>query len=207
LLEQGDVPKRIIFRHLVRKLEAIVFWPKCAAENQNQTRFCRSCGADIEVVALALNAQSTLPTELNLDKEGNMGLAQQQAQLQVDGIHRAVRGALIFVTGILLGIPLALFSTNSNWHSNWILVWLVLCGWLPVWGAIILATGLSNLIQSRILQSKIDRLGRLLITASVDQPGRTREIGESGSTGEVSGAVSASEQTTASLNKDRYPNG
>lgn len=180
-----------------------MFCPKCAAENQDQTRFCRGCGTDLEVVALALNAEPTLLAELRSTDESKAELAQQRLQLQVDGIRNVVRGALIFATGILLGIPLALFGKNTDWHSNWILIWLIFCGWLPVWGAITVGTGLSNFIHSRMMQRRIDSLGPTPTTVSLHRFGQTQRIAEAESTGEVSTPVSVSERTTASLNKPR----
>jgi hypothetical protein len=82
-----------------------MFCPKCAVENHDQTRFCRGCGADLEVVALALNAQLTLPAELGRNDESKTELTQQRIKLQVDGIQHVLRGGLIFATGIFLGIP------------------------------------------------------------------------------------------------------
>ena len=129
-----------------------MFCPKCAAENHDQTRFCRGCGTDLEVVALALNTEIT-PNEIGPNKE-----SEQRLKLQIDGIRQVFQGGLIFATGILLGIPLALFGKDSDWHSNWILVWLVTCGWLPVWGAYIMGTGLSSLINSRMIKRRTDSL-------------------------------------------------
>src|SRR5262245_14571291 len=119
-----------------------MFCPKCAAVNNDQTRFCRGCGADLEVVALALNAELTLPAEPGPNPESEIELAHQRQKLQADGINQVLRGALVFATGIMLAIPLAVFGKDADWYSNWILVWLVLCGWLPVWGAITMGTGL-----------------------------------------------------------------
>jgi zinc-ribbon domain len=176
-----------------------MFCPKCGAENQDQTRFCRGCGTDLEAVALALNAQLIRPVEMRPTEESKMEMAQQRQQLQVDGIHRVVRGALIFATGCLLAVPLALFGKNTDWHSNWILIWLFMCGWLPVWGAITAGTGLSNLIHSRMMQRSINSLGFARTTVSTHGSGQTQRIGEAEYADEVPAPVSASERTTASL--------
>jgi hypothetical protein len=131
-----------------------MFCPKCAAENQDQTRFCRSCGTDVDVVSRALG----LSGELDPIGESQSELTQRMRQLEIDGTQCVVRGALIFLTGILFGIPLALFGKGADWHTNWILIWLIFCGWIPVWGAFMIGTGLSNLINSRITRREIDRL-------------------------------------------------
>lgn len=175
-----------------------MFCPNCAAENHDQTRFCRGCGEDLEIVALALNVQLTLPRGPGRNDESKTELTQK---LRVDGIQHVLRGGLIFATGIFLALPLALFSKNTDWHSNWILIWLFTCGWLPVWGAIMMGTGLSNLIQSSLMQRQIDRLGEAATTVSAHRSGQTKKIAEADSTSEVSAPSNTSERTTASLNK------
>ena len=177
-----------------------MFCPKCAAENIDQTRFCRGCGADIEAVALALNSQLT-PREL-LDSDDYPELIKQRTDLRIDGIRQLLRGALIFVTGLLLGIPLAVFGEGADWHANWILVWLVLCGWLPVWGAFMTSTGLSNLIESRGIERQIEGLNSSLDTLSVKRQVQTQRISESEPAVEGGASSSPSERTTASMSKN-----
>lgn len=181
-----------------------MFCPKCAVENHDQTRFCRGCGADLEVVALALNAQLTLPAELGRNDESKTELTQLRITLQVDGIQHVLRGGLIFATGIFLGIPLALFGKDTDWHSNWILIWLFTCGWLPVWGAIMMGTGLSNLIQSKMMQRQTDRFGAATTSLSMHRSGQTQRVAEADSAIEVAAPLSPSKRTTASLN-ERHP--
>ena len=173
-----------------------MFCPKCATENHEQTRFCRGCGMDLETVSRALNTEVT-PTELGANKESSRTpLHEQRLKLQIDGIRQVFQGGLIFATGILLGIPLALFGKNTDWYSNWILVWLVLCGWLPVWGAYIMGTGLSNLINSRMMQRQTDRLGDASNRVSMPWSGQTQRIAGAESTSEVTAPLKASEQST-----------
>lgn len=175
-----------------------MFCPKCGVENQGETRFCRSCGTDLEVVEVALSTRTSLPSQVIRTGEDRIDLEQQRLQLQVDGIHRVVRGALIFLTGIMFGIPLYLFSENADWHSNWVLIWLIFCGWIPVCGAFMTGTGLSNLIQSRMTQRRIDWLFRATGASSAQGSGQTRRFDKV--SGDRSDSPRADERTTASMN-------
>jgi hypothetical protein len=174
-----------------------MFCPKCAAENQDQTHFCRSCGTDLDVVARALG----LSGELDAIGESKIELMQRRQQLQVDGTQYVVRGALIFLTAILFGIPLALFGKGADWHKNWILIWLIFCGWLPVWGAFMIGTGLSNLINSGITRRKIDRLFGTPPADSLREYGRTKRINAVEI--EDQSALTGNDPTTGSMNMHR----
>ena len=154
-----------------------MFCPKCSVENQDQTRFCRNCGTDLEVVAQALSTD-TLPTEFITTGETRSELVQKKEQLQVDGIRRLLQGALMFVAGILLGVPLYLFSEHADWHSDWILIWLIFCGWIPVWGAFMVGTGLSNLIQSRMTRQRLEWLFPTIAPQSSQQSEQSSRIDE-----------------------------
>jgi hypothetical protein len=178
-----------------------MFCPKCAAQNQDQTKFCRSCGTDLRAVALALDVQLTPSKEVSNIEEKKPEMTQQWLKLQGDGIHRVVQGAILFVMGVLLGIPLALFSKGSDWHSNWILVWLFLCGWLPVLGAITMGTGFSNLIHSRMMLRRIDRLATTMTALAEPPADETQKLPEVEAAQEVSTPLSVSEHTTAPLIK------
>ncbi|HKA19949.1 MAG TPA: zinc ribbon domain-containing protein [Blastocatellia bacterium] len=174
-----------------------MFCPRCAVENQNETRFCRSCGTDLEVVAQALST-GTISTEFITTGETRVELVQKRIQLQADGLRRVLQGTLLFVAGILLGIPLYLFSEHADWHSNWILIWLIFCGWIPVWGAFMIGTGLSNLIQSRMTQQTLDWLFPQITSLSSQQSEQTRRIDEVARV--RSDSVDTTDRTTGSMN-------
>jgi len=176
-----------------------MFCPNCAAQNQDQTKFCRSCGADLKIVALALNCQQTLPTEVKNTEEKKLELTRQWFKLQSEGIDNAVQGVALIVMGLLLGFPLALFSKGTDWHANWILIWLILCGWLPVIGAIRLGSGFSKLIQSRMIRRWIDRLAAAMAATAEGAAVDTQRLPETEATPDASPPLSVSENTTAPL--------
>jgi len=174
-----------------------MFCPKCAAQNQDQTKFCRSCGTDLKIVAMALNGQLALPAEAGNTGEKKSELTQRWLKLQSKGIDSVMQGAILFVMSVLLGAALALFSNKEDW----IIIWLVLCGWLAVWGAIELGAGFSKLIQSRMTRRGIDRLAAAMTAPEAGGADETRRLPETGAAPEAAPPLSVSEHTTAPLIK------
>ena len=174
-----------------------MYCPKCAAQNHDQTKFCRNCGIDLKAVALAVRGQLAPPTEVSNSEEKKVELTQQWLKLQADGVHSAVQGLLLFGASVLMGVALWLFSNKEDW----MIIWLLFCAWLAVWGAISLGTGLSNLIQSKLIRRSIDRLAAALTATAATVTGETRAIPETAPLPEVAASASVTEHTTTPLMK------
>ncbi len=168
-----------------------MYCPRCAAQNHDQTKFCRSCGTDLQTVVLALNAHLMPRPEDSNTKEKSL-LKQQSG-----GIRSVVQGLLLFVTSAKFGVALALFSNQPDW----IIIWLLFCGWLAVWGAIEMGAGISKLILSRMTQRRIDGLAAAMTVSAAPAAGETQRLPETETAPEVSTLSSVTEHTTTPLMK------
>ncbi|HMG36914.1 MAG TPA: zinc ribbon domain-containing protein [Blastocatellia bacterium] len=118
-----------------------MFCPTCAANNPEDTNFCRACGASLEAVALALSGQ--LPIT---DKPAPTP-ADKWATLRSRAINRLAQGAILTVSSLLVGLALGLFWKNKDW----MIIWLIFFGWVGGWGVIQLALGLGGLLESKLM--------------------------------------------------------
>ncbi|HKX27613.1 MAG TPA: zinc ribbon domain-containing protein [Blastocatellia bacterium] len=169
-----------------------MFCPKCGAQDHDQAKFCRTCGTDLRSVVWALTGQPPLPAEAG---QSGAELSKPWMKLQGDGIQRTVQGLLVLITGVLLGIPLSLFRNEADWGANWIVIWLIFCGWIPVCGAVMMGTGLSNLIQAGIMRRRIERQVAVMDSLAMPPAAETRKIPG------TSAPPSIGEHTTAPLVK------
>jgi len=174
-----------------------MFCPLCASQNQDQTKFCRNCGADLKGVALAINSQAPVLKEVSQTRDKQVELTEQWIKLHSDGIKSAIQGVLLMMTGVLFGTALAWFG-KGDIQENWVLIWIIFCGWLPVWGAIAFGDGISKIYQSWMIHRNMERLSAALtLPATVE----TREFPEIAAVHEGAHAASVTEQTTSPLIK------
>lgn len=174
-----------------------MYCPKCAAQNHDQTNFCRSCGIDLKTVALAMNGQLAPPTDVSNTEEKKVELTQQRLKLHADGIESAIQGMLLFGASGLIGIALWLLSNRNGW----MIFWLIFCGWFAIWGASMAGTGLSKLIQSRMIRRSIAELAAALTAPAATVAGETRRIPDTAALTEVPTPSSVTEHTTTPLKK------
>jgi hypothetical protein len=139
----------------------------------------------MEAVALAVSEQTVLsPPKTLLSPpqtfdESLVELTRDWLKSQSDGIQETVQGLIVATAGVLLGFPLYLFSAQADWHTNWILVWLIFCGWLPVLGAVRTGTGITKLVYSRTIRRSLDAFVAAIKGPAAANTGDTKKIGAS----------------------------
>ena len=97
-----------------------MYCPRCAAQNSDDVKFCRACGADIRLVAQAL--RGTLPAALENSAAGpevKRGKAKQRAPATIDAGLKDIFGGLglfiIFLTGIFV-------FRGAFWLTIWFII-------------------------------------------------------------------------------------
>ena len=112
-----------------------MFCPRCGAQNDDQTKFCRKCGTQLDALALAVLDDS--PHQLTL-----------QRKKRITALNSITRGGAMLVSSAAFAFLLAIFSHEKDW----IVIWLVLVGWLAVMGLMSVASGISTMLESRLLK-------------------------------------------------------
>jgi hypothetical protein len=125
-----------------------MFCPRCAAQNLDDAKFCRACGTNLETVALAL-ADNYHPAKKGSDKAQDP--FERWLETRKEGVNKIVKGIGWFVSSMLIGVALGLFSKEPDW----IIIWMCLVGWMAVLGIISILTGTAGLMESRFLRRQL----------------------------------------------------
>jgi hypothetical protein len=89
-----------------------MFCPKCAAQNLDEAKFCRACGADISLVPQALAGQLA-----RADDDDDYAPELSRAS----SVERGVR-KLVFGVGYLLAFLIMMFFLRQFW---WMMFWFI----------------------------------------------------------------------------------
>ena len=160
-----------------------MYCPQCATPNGEGVKFCRSCGTELEAVALVLKGATPATTTAG-GGENEIGprSAREWLERQASGVSGMTKGTVLLLVSFLIGVALALFSPAD---VPWMILWMIFFGWLAVWGGIELATGVGNVIEAK------SRL-RLLGPDAASTPRQISSRGEPVTTANSAGALSSS---------------
>ena len=122
-----------------------MYCPQCATVNNGDVKFCRSCGMQLESVALALSGKTPKKKDL---KKSEPKTAQDWIEKRIEGVSGLMQGGILMAVSLLLSAPMALFLPAS-FDAPWIIIWAVFFGWMAVWGGIEVANGLSAILESK----------------------------------------------------------
>ena len=124
-----------------------MYCPQCATPNADEVKFCRSCGTELEAVALALSGKSVPPIKAGTNKS-DAKTAQDWLEKRIEGVSGITRGAILLAVSLLIGVAMALFMPSS-FNAPWIVLWMVFFGWVAVWGGIEMAYGISGVLEAK----------------------------------------------------------
>ena len=139
-------PDNMGHRSSVREV-MVMYCPQCATPNADDVKFCRSCGRELETVALALSGKPAKPVKADANKS-EPKTKQDWMEKRIEGVSGITRGSILLTVSFLIGAAMALFMPAS-FEAPWILLWIVFFGWMAVWGGIEMAYGISGVLEAK----------------------------------------------------------
>src|SRR5688572_20380433 len=136
-------PTHTEYRISVREV-TVMFCPQCATPNADDVKFCRSCGRELEAVALIVSGKSGKKDTNKIEPKSENDLLEKQ----IEGVSGVTRGSILLTVSLLIGIAMALFIPAS-FDAPWFLLWIVFFGWLAVWGGIEMAYGVGSVLEAK----------------------------------------------------------
>lgn len=134
-----------------------MYCPQCATPNAADVKFCRSCGRELEAVALALSGK---PAPIKADANKSESKTEKDwLEKRIEGVSGVTRGAILLTVSLLIGLAMALFIPSS-FDAPWFIMWIVFFGWLAVWGGIEMAYGISSVLESKSRLSLLKLTGK-----------------------------------------------
>jgi hypothetical protein len=120
-----------------------MYCPKCAAQNLDDAKFCRSCGADISLVPQAIGGQ--LAQRLSADDETPRARRRRERHSEKPTVERAVRSLFMGLAFIFVAFAV------RNWAPGGGLWWF----WMFLPAAGMLSDGVGALIRLREEQKRL----------------------------------------------------
>lgn len=118
-----------------------MFCPKCATQNADGARFCRSCGANISLLPAALSGdlQSQTPVNIEpLDDFGRRGRRRRgRVPNQADGIKQLFMGLGFLVLSFVLAV-------TGNGRGFWF--------WMLIPAFSLIGGGISMIVRARTIE-------------------------------------------------------
>ena len=174
-----------------------MFCPGCAAQNPDSAKYCRTCGGDLEVVAMALAGQNQ-SVENDKDKVEKPGTPDWMRKRRA-GVRNTTQGAILLFTSLLIAVALGLFSNKPDW----MVIWTIFFGWMACWGVISLAFGVGSLLEGRVLSRHSERAASATSTTQLSPAPDQIAVPGIVTAPAVYSGMSVTENTTEHLGEQR----
>src|SRR5215510_9563724 len=129
-----------------------MYCPRCAAQSVDDAKFCRSCGADLKSVALALAGQN-LHAKGRKNKAKSPKAGKSPEEMRGKGVRDAIEGATLLCGSLLICLAINLLSDYPD-RMALMGLWAVFFGWMACWGVFSIASGLGAIMQVASMGSK-----------------------------------------------------
>jgi len=127
-----------------------MYCPRCAAQAVDNANFCRSCGANLEAVALALVDQQH-PSKAGKIKIKAPKKEKIWMEKRSQGMRKVAEGATMIGTSLLIGLAINFLSSYPERMG----LWAVFFGWIACWGIFSLASGLGAIAQAATMDAEV----------------------------------------------------
>ena len=168
-----------------------MYCPQCATQNTDNAKFCRTCGTDLEAVALVLTNKFPLPGAW-LEKYG-------------ESKHKVIMGAILLGAALLIGGVPALFIEVL---FPWLILWTVFFGWMAGWGIVSLASGVGEMVKSKTMLRQMKQFDSGLTTtepSELSSAAHEPRMLNDATRAKPYSPVSVTERTTDLLGEDLPP--
>ena len=168
-----------------------MYCPQCATQNTDNAKFCRTCGTDLEAVALVLTNKFPLPGAW-LEKYG-------------ESKHKVIMGAILLGAALLIGGVPALFIEEL---FLWVMLWTVFFGWMAGWGIVSLASGVGEMVKSKTMLRQMKQFDRGLTpteSSQLSSEAYEPRMLDDATRAKPYSPLSVTERTTDLLGKDHPP--
>jgi hypothetical protein len=99
-----------------------MYCPKCAAQNLDNARFCRTCGADISFVSQALAGNTPQSSVARYDSSGPPLAAADRARQKPPSLYKGIRSTFLGVGFLLVSASIYMYAPAGRLWWFWLLI-------------------------------------------------------------------------------------
>lgn len=121
-----------------------MFCPKCATQNVDGAKFCRSCGADISLVPQAMSGHIQPAYQPDEEMEAHFGRRRGRRRDRAPSLEKGIRSAFMGLAFIIVSIILAYTPMGRGW-------WF----WMMFPAFTMLSGGVAELVRARNAQKAL----------------------------------------------------
>ena len=164
-----------------------MFCPKCAAQNADDAKYCRGCGADISLVTEAVTGQ--LAQRLSEEEAGACGVRPRRRK-EPANIENAARQFFLGLAFALVSLAILFWAPGGR---NW---WF----WMLIPAFVMIGGGVGMYLRVREERGRLAPPTFSPAPASLSSPPRATGLPPQRHTGEIVQPPSVTEATTRHLN-------